>query len=74
MKDKKGAVSNPLPFRSCFGAGCSFIHRLTKCLNVLRLQTLRTCYYIELHRLSFLQAAESTRLDCREMHEDVALA
>jgi len=40
-------------------------------LNVLCLPTLRPFGHAELDLLAFLKAAESARLDRREMHEDV---
>jgi hypothetical protein len=41
-------------------------------LYVLRLQAFGTLHHVELHRLAFLEAAESTRLNSREMHEYVS--
>jgi len=41
-------------------------------LYVLRLQSFRTLHHIELNRLAFLEAAESIRLNGREMHEYVS--
>jgi hypothetical protein len=40
-------------------------------LNVLSLPALGAFGDVELHRLAFLQAAESARLNRREVHEDV---
>src|ERR1700739_390216 len=40
-------------------------------LHVFRLPALRTFGDVELHRLALLQALETARLDCREMHENV---
>jgi hypothetical protein len=40
-------------------------------LNVLSLQALRAFGHIELHRLAFLQALETARLNSGEMHEDI---
>src|SRR6266480_2240763 len=40
-------------------------------LNVLSLPTLWSLGHFELHRLPFLQAAKTTSLNCREMHEDI---
>jgi len=40
-------------------------------LHVFRLESFRTLHHLELHRLAFLKAAESTRLDGREMHENI---
>jgi len=41
------------------------------CLNVLSLPALLAFGHVELHLLSFLQAAESARLNSGEMHEDI---
>ena len=43
----------------------------TDSLNVLGLPALRAFGYIELHRLTFLQAAKSASLNGGEMHEDI---
>ena len=40
-------------------------------LNVLSLQTLRSFHDVELHSLTFLEAAEAIGLDRAEMHEYV---
>jgi hypothetical protein len=40
-------------------------------LNVLSLPALWTFGHIELHRLPFLQALETARLNSGEMHEDI---
>src|SRR5205085_2168242 len=40
-------------------------------LNVLSLPALRAFGHIELHRLPFLQALETARLNSGEMHEDI---
>src|ERR1043166_8135794 len=43
-------------------------------LYVLSLQALGSLFHLELHRLTFLQAAEAVRLDRREMHENIFAA
>jgi hypothetical protein len=40
-------------------------------LHILGLPPFRAFDHIELHLLTFLQAAESVRLDCREVYEHV---
>ena len=40
-------------------------------LYVLSLQTLGALGHVELHGLAFLQALETARLDCGEMHENI---
>ena len=40
-------------------------------LDVFCLETLGSLDHVELHRLAFLKAAESVRLDGREMHENI---
>jgi len=40
-------------------------------LNVFRLPALGTLGHLELHSLSFLQAAKAARLNRREVHENV---
>ena len=40
-------------------------------LYVFSLQALGSLFHFELHRLTLLQAAETVRLDRREMHENV---
>ena len=43
-------------------------------LYVFSLQALGSLFHFELHRLTFLQAAETVRLDSREMHENILTA
>src|SRR5579863_8272344 len=40
-------------------------------LNVCRLPALGPLHHVELHGLTFLQALETTRIDCRVVHEHV---
>src|SRR5579863_6133645 len=40
-------------------------------LNVRSLPTLGPLHHVELHGLTFLQTLETTRVDCRVMHEHV---
>ena len=40
-------------------------------LDVFCLETLGSLDHVKLHRLAFLKAAESVRLDGREMHENI---
>jgi len=48
-------------------AGSTSLERL----DVLCLPALRTLRHLKLHRLAFLQALETSRLDCRKMHKNV---
>jgi hypothetical protein len=40
-------------------------------LHVGSLPSLGALHYVELHGLTFLQALETTRVDCRVVHEDI---
>ena len=40
-------------------------------LDIFCLEALRALDHVKLHRLAFLKAAESVRLDGREMHENI---
>jgi hypothetical protein len=65
------AGSDPSPFVSVRSilpeSGLSGLERL----HVGSLPSFGTLYDVELHGLAFLQALETTRVDCRVMHEDV---
>src|SRR5512146_252739 len=53
------------------GVGWSRYRRFLQNLHVLGLESLWALGDVELHRLAFLQAAKTVRLDCRMMYENV---
>ena len=54
------------------GAGIAFSRRLRlERLNVFSLPALGALGHVELYRLTFLQALETTRLDRREVHKNI---
>src|ERR1044072_5856396 len=58
------------PTGSEFSPGAVLCFLLEK-LDVFCLEALRSLDHVKLHRLAFLKATESIRLDGREMHENI---